>query len=622
MLITEEAGGLRPVHSRRAIVKIALAVLGTVGLLAGLAALQLLHDGQPASRAEMIVIALIGAILIIVLGASLLGLAYLERRRRAEHRLRLATHRAERAQDRAEEASKAKTEFVAAISHEIRTPLTGILGYAELLMTQDLSARQRQYVEQMQIAGNALRTIVNDALDLSAIEAGEVRLEARPFSVRTLANQVVSIVSSSANRKGLTIRVHVDPQVRDGVVGDKARLRQILLNLMNNAVKFTDQGEIALDVELVEASDGAATLRFAVRDTGIGIPRDKWDALFKRFSQINPGCPRTAGGTGLGLAISKRLVDLMGGEIGCDSEAGRGSTFWFQVPLGVGSLGEPDPSQADLTAAGRRGRLLVVEDLDQNRELAVAMLAAAGHKANAVNSGAAAVAVMGRERYDLVLMDVQMADMDGLEATRRIRQLPRPACEVPVIAMTANVLPRDLHSCRAAGMNGHLGKPFTRNRLLGEVERWLAVAPAGAGSGAAADEADSVDAALEELHALMGEAWTRDGLRQLRDQLGGLSAAGDDRFAKDTLGRKAHALVSLASMLGFAELSKRCRLLEEVALRGDRIDEAFSAVATAAAAADERIGSLLGEAPPRSRAPAGAAPSQPEGGVPEGNRAA
>ncbi|WP_313901806.1 ATP-binding protein [Methylobacterium sp. J-088] len=397
----------------------------------------------------------------LALGCALLGAFLLVR-------LREQTGR-----QRAERTNAAKTEFLAAMSHEIRTPLNGVIGYADLLLEQpELGPTALQYGERIQSAGSALLTVVNDILDFSKVEAGEIALHPDAFPLAGLIDNTASIVRASAERKGVALAITVDPAAPAEFLGDQNRLRQVLLNLLNNAVKFTASGSVRLSVAAVAQASDEVRLRFAVQDTGIGIPAAKRHLLFERFSQVDGSIQREFGGTGLGLAISKRLVNLMRGEIGVESEEGRGSTFWFEVPLRVA---QPTvlPQAHVLDRSERRScRLLLVEDVPLNQELACAILRRGGHAVDVASSGSEAIQAVQATDYDLVLMDVQMPIMDGLTATRHIRALEHPNASVPIIALTANVLPQQVSEFRAAGMNDHVGKPFKQQPLFAAIERW------------------------------------------------------------------------------------------------------------------------------------------------------
>ncbi|WP_407519166.1 PAS domain-containing hybrid sensor histidine kinase/response regulator [Methylobacterium oryzisoli] len=473
-------------------------------------------------------------------------------RKAVEAELAAAREQTEAARIEAEQASRAKTDFLASMSHEIRTPLNGILGYTDLLLDDDaLSGSQRRQAERIQSAGSALLTIVNDILDFSEIEAGRIDLDPAPFDLRGLADNAVAIVWQLAQRKGLMLDVAVDPSVPARLVGDQNRLRQILLNLLNNALKFTPRGKVTLAV--TRAPSG--TVRFAVRDTGIGIAPERQGRLFQRFSQVDGSIRREYGGTGLGLAISKKLVERMGGMIGVESRVDEGSTFWFAVdlPEAAAATRPPRPQAPERTVRPRR--ILLAEDLIVNQELVRAVLERASHTVEVAADGWEAVVAVRTKPFDLVLMDVQMPGLDGVSATRQIRALPGPARDVPVIALTANVLPAQVAALRAAGMNGHIGKPFRREELQAAIERW---------TGGESHRPAPVDRTVyDDLADLLGPARLArlldDLAREIADRLSDACLDGAD-LAR--LRSNAHGLAAAAGNLGFAELAGLCRDLE------------------------------------------------------------
>ena len=376
-------------------------------------------------------------------------------------------------------ANAAKSEFLAHMSHEIRTPMNAVLGLAQVLERQPLAPEQRDMVGRIRSAGQSLLAILNDVLDLSKIEAGQLRIEPRPFELGALLANVDSLMGESAHAKGLVLRVEQPGLPPGRLLGDGLRIEQILFNLVGNAIKFTERGEVALRVRADEVSDAALRLRVEVRDTGIGIAADALARLFTPFTQADAGIGRRFGGTGLGLSICKRLVELMGGTIGAESQPGLGSTFWFELPLArvAASVDEaaPQPVPEGLTGPRLTGvHVLVVDDSAMNRDLVERALALEGATAMLAADGQQALEVLkgGAQGFDAVLMDVQMPVLDGLGATRRIRgELGLTA--LPVIAFTAGVRDEQQAAARAAGADDVLPKPMDLEQLTQVLLRWV-----------------------------------------------------------------------------------------------------------------------------------------------------
>lgn len=506
--------------------------------------------------------------------------------------------------DRAEAAARATAEFLSNMSHELRTPLTAIIGVSDMLLNGPQSPdQQRRFMEMQRNAGRGLLSVINDILDFSKIEAGELDLEAAPFSLKEIAEDCIKLVSDEAQRKGLKPMVAVGSDVHDWVIGDSTRLRQVLLNLVSNGVKFTYSGYVALTIERVPGATQA--LRFVVADTGIGIKPEDLAVLFQRFAQADSSTTRRFGGSGLGLAISKQLVALMGGDIEVWSEFGQGSTFSFTIELPPGQQAQPE-SSGPLPQHGGCYRLLLAEDNELNRQLIKAMLEQAGHKVVVVNDGAEAVRIAIRNEFDAILMDVHMPEMDGYAATRGIRNATRHMPSLPIIALTANALPDEAERCLEAGMNAHVPKPVnwpalfaTIDRLVlecresgGREEDRMACRPVEPGVPHGFDVLN--DATLAGLRTSIGDDNTANLLKLfvVEAQTRFLSQPVSPE-ARGSMAEEAHSFGGSAAMLGFEALADACRALDAAALQDGPLDEFLEWSRRARDAALTRIEELI-----------------------------
>jgi PAS domain S-box-containing protein len=379
------------------------------------------------------------------------------------------------ARSAAETANQLKSEFLANMSHEIRTPMNGVIGMIDLLLKMGLTSEQKEVVHTVKVSGESLLVVINDILDFSKVEAGKLELETTRFNLRDTIRCPLDLLMAQAHSKGLNLTSDISPDIPAELLGDPDRLRQIINNLVGNAVKFTAQGEVVLTISQVSETAGQATLRFEVRDTGMGIDPTVQTHLFQPFRQADGSTTRKYGGTGLGLAISKRLVSLMGGEISVESAPGLGSIFSFQAEFGKqkGSVDAPPPAELIVSPADPKKnlRILLAEDNQVNQKVATKLLQSLGYNPDVANNGLEVLSALQHATYDIILMDCQMPEMDGYETTRQLRQTFQDRAP-HVIAMTANALPGDREKCLEAGMEDYMPKPIRLEALRSMLSRW------------------------------------------------------------------------------------------------------------------------------------------------------
>lgn len=470
----------------------------------------------------------------------------------------------ERTIEEAEKTSQTKSKFIASLNHELRTPLNGVMGMANLLSETSLSEEQKSYVQTILSSINMLLTLVNDVLDVSKIASGKLELEKVDFNLHEIISNTKNILNPSAAAKDLNFKCMIEEDVPEFFIGDQVRIQQILVNIINNAIKFTDAGEINLSIKLHEQTDEKISLVFRITDTGIGIPANVIPTLFSDFTQASPSTVRTHGGTGLGLSICKKLVTLMGGDIGVQSTDQKGSTFWFIIPFPAVNSQHPKTNALKSTKTLPNLKILVAEDNTINQQVIQGILKNLGQTITLANNGKEALDLFLRNDFDLVFMDINMPEMDGFQATSSLRQTPK-GCDIPIIAFTADTVTISKQDYEDGGFTDTINKPISKDDLVRIIQMYAPADPSGDQTLAQSSQSEISDSLIKEhgfLYSLMNELGN-DTMKSLlityKTEANELIEKIEPEERIEEVHRIAHTLAGISENLGIKAVGKTAR---------------------------------------------------------------